>query len=117
MTKRIMFRHMDHSQPMQEHADKHLAKIERFLEHEPSPVHIDLVMEPSKTREHHRIELIVKSPSYDLVVHHEYTGENFYAALDKIIDTMYYQLHEHKRKKIEVERHQAQEFKKETRSE
>ncbi|QQR62651.1 hypothetical protein IPH67_04520 [bacterium] len=51
MNKRIVFRHMDHSPAIEELANKHLQKIEHFLENEPTPIYIDLVMEPSKTRE------------------------------------------------------------------
>lgn len=91
-----MFRHMDHSEPMQEHVNKQLEKIEKFLEHEQTPVHIDLVMEPSKTREHHFIELKIKSPSYDVIAKREHSGDKFYEELDKVIDTAYRQLREQK---------------------
>ncbi len=114
MHKRITFRHMDTSEAMEQHAHQQLAKIEHFLEHEQRPIYIDLIFEPSKVHEHHRIELRVKSPHYDLVTHSEKEGVDFYEALDHVIDVMYRQLHEHKRKleddKKQVGRHD--EFKK-----
>lgn len=104
MNRRIAFKNMDHSAPIEEHAIKQLAKVEKFLEHERTPIYIDLVLEPSKTREHHKIELRVKSPHYNLVSHHEFRGDGFYEAMDKVIDTMYDELREHKRKNIDLEK-------------
>ena len=114
MHKRIMFRHMDSCEAITRYANEQLAKVEHFLENEQRPIYIDLTFEPSKVREHPRIELLVKSPHYDLVSHYEHEGVDFYDALDRVIDTMYHQLHERKRKldddKKMVGRHE--EFKK-----
>ena len=100
MHKRITFRHMDHSSPIEDHVNKRLQKIEQFLENEPTPICIDLVMEPSKTREHSRVELRIKTPNYDKVMHREFQGDKFYEVLDYVIDTMYKELLEEKRKLI-----------------
>ncbi len=98
MHKRITFRHMEKSDIMEAYANEQLAKIEHFLAEEPSPRYIDLTFEPSKVREHHRIELRVKTPHYDLVSDYEHQGDNFYDVLDRVIDVMYRELHEHKRR-------------------
>ncbi|QQR54151.1 HPF/RaiA family ribosome-associated protein [bacterium] len=98
MNKRIVFRHMDHSPAIEELANKHLQKIEHFLENEPTPIYIDLVMEPSKTREHSRIELRVKSPHYDKIIHHEFQGDKFYDVLNDVIEKMHKELLEEKKK-------------------
>ena len=103
MHKRITFRHMQHSDLIQDHANQKLAKIEEFLQNEPTPIYIDLVMEPSKTREHSRIELHIKTPHYDKVTHREFQGDKFYDVLDYVIDTMYKELHEEKRKRKDLE--------------
>lgn len=105
MNKRITFRHMDHSDMIETHVAQKMHKIDEFLAHEPTPVTIDLVMEPSKVRQHHRIEMRVKTPNYDKIVHHEISGERFYEALDYVIDTMYKELCEAK-KKIKNRLHQ-----------
>jgi ribosomal subunit interface protein len=114
MHKRITFRHMDTTEAIERYANEQLAKIEHFLENEPTPIYINLTFEPSKVREHHRIELQIKSPHYDLFTHYEHEGANFYEALDHVVDTMYHKLHEEKRKldddKKMVGRHE--EFKK-----
>ena len=99
MNKRITFRNMDHAESIENYANEHLRKIEKFLENEPLPISIDLVMEPSKTREHNRIELRIKSPHYDLIAHHE--GPEFYKILDHVLDVMMQLLLEAKRKRID----------------
>ena len=101
MHKRITFKGMDHSQVIEEYANKQLSKVEQFLENEPTPIYIDLVLEPSKTREHHFIELRVKSPHYDLISNYEHTGDDFYNVLDRVIDVMYRRLREEKQKLVD----------------
>lgn len=101
MHKRITFRNMDHSDPMEQHANQQLAKIEKFLENEPTPIYIDLVLEASKTREHPFAELRVKSPNYDCVSNYEHTGVDMYDLIDRVIDVMYHQLRETKQKMVD----------------
>lgn len=93
-----MFRHMDRSEPMSEHIDKQLQKIEKLLENERTPITLDLVLEPSKTREHHCIELKATTADYEAFCKREYSGESFYKELDSVIDTVYRQLLEQKRR-------------------
>jgi ribosome-associated translation inhibitor RaiA len=104
MNKRIVFRGMDHSDVMERHADDQLQKIITFLEHDRGPVYIDLYLEPSKVHEHHRVELHVKSAEYNLNVSYEREGMGFYEVLDHVIDVMYRQLHEAKRKHHDEEK-------------
>ena len=108
MNKRIFFKNMDHSAAMENHANQQLAKIEGFLVHEASPVHIDLTFSPSKVREHHKVELRVKSPNYDLVSEYEHQGMEFYDVVDRVIDTMYRNLHEAKRQRIDERNHRGE---------
>jgi len=114
MHKRITFRGMEKSELMEQIANQQLQKVEEFLSNERTPVYIDLVVEPSKTREHHKIELRVKSPDYELYSTYEHQGVPFYEALDKAIDTMYEQLHEHKRRLVDERKVEAraEEFRK-----
>lgn len=114
MHKRIVFRGVAHSDVAEQYANQQLQKVEKFLEHEKSPITLDLIFEPSKLRQHSRVELRVISPHYDIVSHYEFEGVEFYEALDRVIDVMYERLHEEKRKNVDkrktVGRHE--EFKK-----
>lgn len=103
MHKRITFRNMPHSDVMEQYANQQLGRIEQFLqENDKSPIYIDLVLEPSKIHEHNKIKLTVKSPRFDLHVGHEcQEGEKFYDLLDRIIDRMYFLLHEENKKQID----------------
>jgi ribosome-associated translation inhibitor RaiA len=97
MQKRIVFKDMDHSQPLEDHANKQLQRIIRFLELEGrTPIYLDLFLEPSKVHAHHRVELLIKTPQYDRSVHYE--SPDMYGALDRVVDTMYLKLHEDKRR-------------------
>lgn len=97
MNKRIVFRNMEKTAHMEEYCDKKLAKIVQFLEAEDRfPISLDLVLEPSKVHAHHKIELRVNTPRFHKISHYE--GPQFYEVLDHVIDTMYRELHEEKRK-------------------
>lgn len=114
MHKRITFKGMEHSAPMEQEANKQLEKVEKFLlEEDRTPIYIDLVLEPSRVHSHHKIELRVKSPQYDRISNYE--GPEFYLVLSRVIDVMYRELHEDKKRLDEnkrmVGRHD--EFKKE----
>lgn len=98
MNKRIVFRHMDHSDVMEAYANKQLEKIEEFLSHVQKPISIDLYFEPSKVHEHHRVELHVRCGHYDLNSSYEHEGMSFYDVLDRVIDTMYRNILEEKRR-------------------
>lgn len=98
MHKRITFRNMEQSDVMKDYINQQLAKIETFLENEPTPIHIDMILEASKVREHPRAELRVKSPHFDLISNYEYTGVDMYDVIDRVIDIMYDQLREQKKK-------------------
>jgi len=104
---------MDHSDPMEDYANQQLEKVETLLTNERTPIYIDLVLEPSKVHAHHRIELRVKTPRFEKISHFE--GPDFYNVLDHVIDTMYRQLCEEKRKEIDERKQRGRhdEFKKE----
>lgn len=98
MNKRIVFRNMDHSDVMQEYADKQLKKIEDFIVHFNTPHTIDVYLEPSHVHMHHRVSLHVRCGSHTFESSCEHEGMSFYDALDKAIDVMYKKLHDAKDK-------------------
>lgn len=105
MNKRIVFRNMDKSDAIERYANERLEKIVDFLATEPTPISIDLVLEPSAAREHHRVELRVKTPRYDLIADREHQGDDFYKTLDHVIDVMFRNLIEAKRKALDERDH------------
>jgi ribosomal subunit interface protein len=92
---------MEHSDSLEQYVDKQLDKIVHFLENEPTPVFIDFVLEPSKSRAHPTVELIVKTPHYDRIVHEERDGTDMYDIIDTTVERMYRLLHEDKQKMID----------------
>jgi ribosomal subunit interface protein len=114
MNKKITLRHLSaHESPViEEHANKQLEKIEHFLSSERDPIYIELTAEPAKIHAHHRVEILVKTPNYDLFTHDE--GPDFYQAMSNAIDKMYDSLCKRKDRLVEdrkmVGRHE--EFKK-----
>ena len=105
MNTKIVFRGMDHSDPMEKYARGQLAKIEEFLSNERTPISINLILEPSKVHEHHKVELLVKTPNYNRISHYE--GPTFYEVMDRVIDVMYRELHEDKKKNLDKRKTQG----------
>lgn len=101
MSKRVVFRHMDHSQEIENFANQKMAKIDDFLTHEKTPITINLIMEPSKVHAHPRIEFRVTSPDFQVVVTHERQGEDFYEVLNYVIDTAYRELIKQKQRRVD----------------
>ena len=99
MHKRITFRHMDSEQVREKYFDEQLEKFVKFLNDAKSPVFIDVVLESGKIHAHHRVEVRVKSPNYDLVSHFE--GPRMYDVIDEAIDRMYLELRKHKEKLVD----------------
>lgn len=99
MHKRITFRAMDHSNHIENHANEQLEKIMHFLSNEPTPVHVDLVLEAGRPHAHNKVELRIKTPHYEECVTDE--GPHMLQVIDAVIDTMYRLLHEAKRKRVD----------------
>ena len=114
MNIRITFKDTEHSSATEEIARKQLAKVVDFLTKEDrSPVYIDLILMPSHVHSHHLIELRVKSPNYDR--YSSYEGKDFGHTLDRVIDVMYKELHEDKKRMDDQKKSRGrhEEFKKE----
>jgi putative sigma-54 modulation protein len=100
MYKRITFRSMDHSEALEAFANKQLEKIEKIVEQsEREPIYVEMVLTAGFTHAHHRVEIIVKSPHYDLFASHE--GPDMYQEINKVIDKMETELRKHKEKRID----------------
>ena len=80
---RITFRNMDHSALLEENVLKNLEKIMKYLESEPTPIHVDVVFDNNSLHPTSRVELLIKSPNYDLMAHAE--GPDMYQLIDQVI--------------------------------
>lgn len=100
MNMRIVFRHMEPVASIENYAHDAMRRVLDIIALERDPVTIDLILEPSKSHGHNRIELRIRSPRYDLFAHHE--GPEFYKELDHVIDVMVRLLHEEKRKQVDA---------------
>jgi len=90
MDKKITFRHMEPTPVIEEFAYKHLERLDKLLEGERTPIYIELVLEAFPNHAHQRVELLVKTPHFDLVAHHE--GAEMYQEIDRVIDIMMQQI-------------------------
>lgn len=99
MNIQITFQNCDSSVVMEKHIREQIAKILHFLEKEPTPVWIDIIVKPGNTHAHHQVEFLLKTPNYDLTTHDE--GPKIYQVLDNVIDSMYAQLRRMKDKHVE----------------
>ena len=99
MKKRIVYRGIESTPVLEEFINAHLEKVEKLLENEPTPVFIDVVIEQSKIHSHHRVEVKVKSPHYDLVAHHE--GPEMYQEIDTVTDKMVAEIRRAKEKRVD----------------
>lgn len=109
INKKINFRHMDSDAVIEAYINKHLEKIEHFLQNERTPIDIDFTIIPSKTREHHKVELRVYAPPhYDLIAEIEKEGVDFYDAINMVVHNMIKQLHKGKARRVEDRDHGKQ---------
>ncbi len=104
MRKRVTFRHMESEPDLESHAYSALDKIEQALNHERSPINLDLVLSPGRPHAHHSVELLIKTPNHDLVIKEE--GPHMYQLIDKACDVAYRKIHEQKDKVISQQRRQ-----------
>lgn len=98
MKKTVTFENMEHSSNLEEHANSKLKKIEDMLQAEENwtPHYTHLWFKANKQHPHHRVDLQLKTPLFDLHSHGENT--DMYVALDEAIDKMVKLLKKHKDK-------------------
>ncbi len=95
----ITFRHMDHSSALEEHTLNQLAKLDKFIDQERTPIFVECVLEAQRTHHHHRVELRVKTPHYTLNAHKE--GPEIYQVVIEATDAMCHELGRAKQEFVE----------------
>ncbi|MBI2775036.1 HPF/RaiA family ribosome-associated protein [Candidatus Dependentiae bacterium] len=96
MNKKIHFQGMDSSVAIENYINDRLPKIEEFLKDNAGPVYIDFTVRPGIPHAHSQAELRVKTPHHEVMALKE--GPHAYQLIDMVIDSVYDQLHEHKRR-------------------
>lgn len=100
MKKQITFRGMEHSGGLENHALAKLAKIEQFLEaSENTPITLHMVITEGFTHAHHKVELEVHTPHYNLTAHEEH--KDAYQAVTDVVHKMFDELTRAKEKMID----------------
>ncbi len=96
MIKRIVCRNMDHSANLENYVNEQFAKVEEFLVNEREPIYVDIILTAGKPHAHDAAEVVLKSPHYNLIS--KYEGPKMYDVIDRVIDTLYRELREAKKK-------------------
>ena len=99
MNKEVTFRDIEHTAGLEDHVNQKLERIEKFIENEPDPVVLHFILEPHRTHAHHKAELIIKSPNYHVIAHHE--GPDMYHVIDHVMHVGYEQLLKEKQRRID----------------
>jgi ribosomal subunit interface protein len=98
MNKRITFRGAPHSAVIEQHVEKHLERIIKFLENERSPKNIDIVLDFHPDHAHNGIDIRVTTPSHSVVTKRE--GQDIFMVINEALDVVYNDLRKQKAKMI-----------------
>ncbi len=93
---------MEHTPAFDTYAQEHLKKLDKFLQHERTPIIIELVLDAHHKHAYNRAELRVKTPHYDLNAHKE--APDLYLAIDQVVDAMLHELGTAKRKRVDEQK-------------
>lgn len=101
MNIKITFINMEHSAPMEAHAQEKLKKISEFIigPEWPTPKNIEFWLKANKQHPHHAADLHLKTPRFSLNTHYE--GTDMYYVIDRTIDKMVKLLKKEKSKLID----------------
>lgn len=104
MERKITFENMDHSDPIKNHVNEKLNKIEEILRDSGwrTPMIMEIRLKANKQHEHDKVELNLKTPRFNLNSHDE--NADMYVAIDNAIDKMIKLLKKEKTKRIDEEK-------------
>jgi ribosomal subunit interface protein len=103
MNIRIAFRGMDHSDSVENYANKELEKLTKFLNEAFEPIYFDLVLQADHNHTHHKVELRVNGKNLHLMASRE--GKDLYQELDHVIKIMGQEIKKHKSKALDKRNH------------
>ena len=101
MNKRIVFTGLEPLDLIKQHVEKELTKLDKILAGERSPIFIDTEIESLRGGVIHRVEIVLKTPNYDLIAHYE--CPDVYEAINIAADKLNKELHRAKERKVDTQ--------------
>lgn len=86
MKRKVTYRNMESTPPLEEFVNVRLEKIEKLLETEKTPQYLDFVLTSEHSGVIYKVEFNVSTPEYKLNAHHE--GTDMYKQIENTIETM-----------------------------
>lgn len=90
MQHRIFFGGCERTKVFDDHLNEQLKKIERFLEAEPSPHLVEVLVHFHAHRNIYEVRMRVKTKNYECFAEHD--GTDYYAEINEVMDRIYTQL-------------------------
>jgi ribosomal subunit interface protein len=88
-----------HTEVLESHINKQFEKVVRFLQHERSPISIEVVLVGHPDHAHNEVHINIITPQYEVHAHRE--GLKLYSLIDEVIDIVYDMLHKEKRRHVD----------------
>jgi ribosomal subunit interface protein len=103
MKVQITFRAMEHSQAVEHYVQEGLQKLYKFLQKEPDPINIEVILEAHRQHHHHKVEIRIHSKHNHAIVEHE--GPDLYQAIDYVIKHLIAEVKKQKDKFVDKHKH------------
>jgi len=103
MKVQITFRAMEHSQAVERYVQEGLQKLHKFLQKEPDPINIEVILEAHRQHHHHKVEIRIHSKHNHAIVEHE--GPDLYQAIDYVIKHLIAEVKKRKDKFVDKQKH------------
>ena len=105
MNIKITFRNCEPTIALENHINEQLHKVKDFLEHERSPVNLEIIVDANPIHAHHRVESRLHAPEYHIMAHDE--GDEMYKVISDMIDKLYTELLRTKEKLVDRHKRSA----------
>jgi len=100
MQKTVTFRDNSYrTQPVLDYIDGEISKYNRILQKEPTPVYLDVVVDPHDVHQYFRVSVKIKTPHFDLFADAE--EDDLYRAIKQATDSMHHQLRREQEKFVD----------------
>ncbi|MCK4499259.1 HPF/RaiA family ribosome-associated protein [Candidatus Babeliales bacterium] len=86
MNRKISFHNMDHSEPLEEHVNRRLDKVEEYLKNEELPQHIEVRLTGGHVHAHNKVEIHLKTKNFNLDASRASETGKMYEVVDDAVD-------------------------------